>query len=155
LPWPVEMLAATEQGTAGHLSSELRLPAHCSELHLARSYAREAALSFGLDADRSYEFVYAVNEAVTNAIRHGAPDEWGDICLSIVSDDARLTCVVRDYGTFVTPSPETTATAMGGRGFGLIASLMDDFQLCIEPGCTTVRLSMVRSPAGALARGTH
>ncbi len=42
----------------------------------------------------------AFNEAVTNAIRHGAPDEHGHIHLSVLVDGERLTLAVRDYGTF-------------------------------------------------------
>ncbi len=141
------MLARVEEHHASSINTELRLRAHRSELRLARGYAREAALEAGLTEVRSYEFVYAVNEAVTNAIRHGAPDEWGEICLSIFLEGNRLTCVVRDYGTFVAPTREAAALTEGGRGFPLMAGLVDDFQLGIEPGCTTVRLSIGLPPS--------
>jgi stage II sporulation protein AB (anti-sigma F factor) len=137
------MLAGAERRTAS-LRSELRLPAHGSELNAARAYARDAAARFGLDADRAYEFVYAVNEAVTNAVRHGAPDEQGRISLSILPEADRLTFVVRDWGTFAIPSLEPATTAEHGRGFALMADLVDDVQLSTEPGCTIVRLSKLR-----------
>jgi anti-sigma regulatory factor (Ser/Thr protein kinase) len=124
-------------------ASELRLPARRSELGLARQYAREAAAAFGLDADASYQFVYAVNEAVTNAIRHGVPDGQGMICLSVVADAERLTFTVQDHGTFVAVSPELSFMSERGRGFALMASLTDEVELCVEPGRTTVRLSKV------------
>ena len=59
---------------AARSASELHVLARRSELGVARKYAEDVAAAFGLDADSRYEFVYAVNEAVTNAIRHGAED---------------------------------------------------------------------------------
>jgi anti-sigma regulatory factor (Ser/Thr protein kinase) len=122
-------------------TSELRLPAQPSSLAEAREYARSAAAAFGLDDDRSYEFAFAVNEAVTNAIRHGRPDEHGDIHLSVRVDGDRLTFVVRDHGTFAASSFERVTSSERGRGFALMRSLMDTVQLCAAPGSTTVRLS--------------
>jgi serine/threonine-protein kinase RsbW len=128
-------------------ASELRLPAKRSELRVARRYAREVAAAFGLDADASYEFVSAVNEAVTNAIRHGASDEQGQIRLSVVADDDRLTFAVRDHGTFTMPVPVVDGAAKSvehGRGLALMTSLVDEVRLRIEPGGTTVSLSKAR-----------
>jgi anti-sigma regulatory factor (Ser/Thr protein kinase) len=133
-------------------ASEMHMPARRSELGAARRYAGEVGAAFGLDADSCYEFVYAVNEAVTNAIRHGASDEQGMIHLSIVADADRLTFTVRDRGTFVTPVVDNTKTAERGRGLALMADLVDDVQLHIEPGGTTVHLSKTRSPEAARAR---
>jgi anti-sigma regulatory factor (Ser/Thr protein kinase) len=136
-------------------ASELHIPARRSELGAARKYAGEVAEAFGLDADSCYEFVYAVNEAVTNAIRHGASDEEGMIHLSIIADADRLTFVVSDQGTFTMPvldATEIAETAEHGRGLALMASLVDEVQLCIEPGGTTVRLSKARAPESARAR---
>ena len=64
-------------------TSELHVLARRSELGIARKYAEDVAAAVGLDADSRYEFVYAVNEAVTNAIRHGASDEEDMIHMSI------------------------------------------------------------------------
>jgi anti-sigma regulatory factor (Ser/Thr protein kinase) len=85
---------------AAPLISELRLPARASRLWVAREYAHAAAASFGLDADRCVDFAFAVNEATTNAVRHGLPDRAGDIHLSVLANERRLTLSVRDCGTF-------------------------------------------------------
>jgi anti-sigma regulatory factor (Ser/Thr protein kinase) len=138
-----------QPSAAGFIGSELRLPARSSELGAARKYAGEAAAAFGLDSERSHDFVYAVNEAVTNAIRHGAPDAQGLIHLSVAADADRLTLTVRDYGTFVIPtSLPTTTFAHGGHGLaerglglGLMARFTDELRLSIRPGSTTVSLS--------------
>jgi anti-sigma regulatory factor (Ser/Thr protein kinase) len=126
---------------------ELHVPARRSELGAARKYAEDVAEAFGLDPDSRYEFVYAVNEAVTNAIRHGASDLEGMIHMSVVADADRLTFAVRDRGTFPMPAmdgSETTDTAEHGRGLALMASLVDEVELHIEPAGTTVRLSKLR-----------
>jgi anti-sigma regulatory factor (Ser/Thr protein kinase) len=128
-------------------ASELHVLARRSELGVARKYAEDVAAAFGLDEDGRYEFVYAVNEAVTNAIRHGASDEEDMIHMSIVADADRLTFAVRDRGTFVMPEVEAAEVSPGGRGLALMASLVDEVDVHIDPGGTTVRLSKVR-PSG-------
>jgi anti-sigma regulatory factor (Ser/Thr protein kinase) len=132
---------AGERAVTGGIASELRLPARASELAAAREYARGAAAAFGLDDDRCYEFAFAVNEAVTNAIRHGRPDEHGDIHLSVRADAERLTFAVRDCGTFAASTFDRVTSSERGRGFALMTRLMDAVQLCAAPGSTTVRLS--------------
>lgn len=128
-----------------HAASELHVLARRSELGVARKYAEDVAAAFGLDVDSRYEFVYAVNEAVTNAIRHGASDEEDMIHMSIVADAERLTFCVRDRGTFVMPEADGAESTAGGRGLALMASLVDEVDLHIDPGGTTVRLSKIRA----------
>jgi serine/threonine-protein kinase RsbW len=138
------MMRAAPAGN-GHASSELHVLARRSELGVARKYAEDTAAAFGLDSDGRYEFVYAVNEAVTNAIRHGASDEEDMIHMSIAADADRLMFCVRDRGTFVMPEVEVDENAPGGRGLALMASLVDEVDLHIDPGGTTVRLTKLRA----------
>jgi anti-sigma regulatory factor (Ser/Thr protein kinase) len=145
LLWLAEVRTLIEQDTTSGVTGELSLPAEPAKLVMAREYAQQAATAFGLDGDRSYEFVFAVNEAVTNAIRHGAPDERGHIMLSVLSEGDRLTFAVRDYGTFTAREEDREELAEGGRGFALMTRLMDAVQLCVAPGSTTVRLSKARA----------
>src|SRR6184192_3379226 len=137
--------------TAGASASELHVLARRSELGVARKYAEDVAQAFGLDPDSRYEFVYAVNEAVTNAIRHGASDEEDMIHMSITADADRLTFAVRDRGTFVMPEADAPEVSEGGRGLALMASLVDEVDLHIDPGGTTVRLSKARPPEAETA----
>ena len=130
--------------TPSHAASELHVLARRSELGVARKYAEDVAAAFGLDSDGRYEFVYAVNEAVTNAIRHGASDEEDMIHMSISADSDRLTFCVRDRGTFVMPEVEVDESSPGGRGLALMASLVDEVDVHIDPGGTTVRLTKLR-----------
>jgi anti-sigma regulatory factor (Ser/Thr protein kinase) len=129
-------------------SSELCLPAELSQLAVARTFARQAAAAYGLDGDGCYEFAYAVNEAVTNAIRHGLPDERGFIRVTITAEADRLTCAVRDWGRFTPPTEGRAASsdawADHGRGLMLMGILMDEVRLHTSSGGTTVYLSKVR-----------
>jgi stage II sporulation protein AB (anti-sigma F factor) len=124
------------------------LPAQLSQLASARRFAARAAAEFGLDGDGCYEFAYAVNEAVTNAIRHGLPDEGGLIRLSITLEGERVTCAVRDWGTFTPPAKDLAGRSGAGiehgRGFALMKRLMDEVHLHAAPGGTTVYLSKAR-----------
>jgi anti-sigma regulatory factor (Ser/Thr protein kinase) len=123
--------------------SELCLPAQPSKLGVAREYTRRAAASFGLDDDRCHEFAFAVNEAVTNAIRHGAPDEHGRIQLTAMTSGDCLTIAVRDHGRFAAQA--RASDAEHGRGFALMGRLMDRVQLCVAAEGTTVLLSKART----------
>jgi anti-sigma regulatory factor (Ser/Thr protein kinase) len=146
-PEPAKALACLERAGAEAGAIELRLPATRAELGTARERAHEAATAFGLDPAGCYEFVFAINEAVTNAIRHGAPDEDGLITIRFSSEGDRLTCAVQDEGTFTTPVQPVHHRAEHGRGLALMAKLVDDLQLAVKPGSTIVRLSKDRSRA--------
>jgi stage II sporulation protein AB (anti-sigma F factor) len=140
--------AFAQPAADGPFERELSVPAQLSQLANARGFAARAAAECGLDGDGCYEFAYAVNEAVTNAIRHGLPDEGGLIRLSITLDAERVTCAVRDWGTFTPPAQDVTgrsgAGVEHGRGFALMKKLMDEVHLQAAPGGTTVYLSKAR-----------
>jgi serine/threonine-protein kinase RsbW len=144
--WLAEVCACIQHDLETTAVGELRLPARSSELSVAREFAEEAAAAFGLDADGCYELAVAVNEAVTNAIRHGTPDAHGQIHLGVHANADGLTFIVRDYGTFTAPLARATATSEHGRGFTVMSTLMDAVQLCVSPGSTTVRLTKSRAP---------
>ncbi|HEX5852244.1 MAG TPA: ATP-binding protein [Solirubrobacteraceae bacterium] len=126
------------------VAAELRMDARASELAGARRYAAEAAAAFGLEADAGYDFVYAVNEAVTNAIRHGSPDEHGQILLSVRAAEGRLVLSVHDRGNFALPTWPPRAGREGGRGFALMERLVDDVQVRVDRQGTTVTLTTAR-----------
>jgi anti-sigma regulatory factor (Ser/Thr protein kinase) len=136
---------AAEQGHVRCDVGELQLPAEPSELGAARAFAERAAVAFGLDGDDCYDLAFAVNEAVTNAIRHGAPDRQGRIHLSFIAGVDRLTIAVRDYGQFVAPVASSDARSEHGRGFPLMARLTDAVRVRVDPGRTTVYLSKARA----------
>jgi anti-sigma regulatory factor (Ser/Thr protein kinase) len=150
-PEPLEAGGAVEAGTLGVLPRELRLPAASAQLVIVREHVERAALAMGFDDRAAHEIVFAVNEAVTNAIRHGAPDHAGTIGLLIEPDGDGLTVVVSDSGSFVPSVPNESPMAENGRGFVFMASLMDQVDLVRCPEGTRVRLRKHRD--GSRANG--
>lgn len=126
---------------------DVRLPARPSELRAARRHAHDAAAACGFDVDDQYEFMYAANEAVTNAIKHGTPDSDGTIGLSIAVDGDQLVLSVYDRGRFAAPRRAPDSMSEGGRGFAFMNELMDHVEVVSKPGSTVVHLGK-RLPAG-------
>jgi anti-sigma regulatory factor (Ser/Thr protein kinase) len=125
--------------------AELRLRADSTQLSVARRYVRKAAIDHGLDADAGYELEYAVNEAVTNAIRHGRGDAQGNIRLTATADGGRLTITVYDCGSFDQPRPRRMSPDLeSGRGLELMRKFADELHVARKPGATAVALSKLR-----------
>ena len=119
---------------------ESRVPATPSQLEPLRRRADSAAADFGLDRSDRFAFVFAVNEAVTNAIRHGRPDGEGMIGVRVEANGETLTCSVSDSGQFREAPADTDPLAERGRGLSFIALMMDGIELLTAPSGTTVRL---------------
>lgn len=123
---------------------DLRLPAVPSELKRARDCVAAAAAEFGFSRKASFDLVFAVNEALTNAIKHGSPDEDGTVGLAIDVDGDALVCTVHDCGPFI-PRSATDSSAESGRGFAFMEALTDECELLVEPDSTIVRLRKSRA----------
>lgn len=132
---------------------DLRLRSHPSELRRARCHVDEAAAEFGLGPTDRYQLVFAVNEAVTNAIRYGTPDRDGTIGLRIAVDGDTLICSVNDRGRgpVKTSTAQADPLAEGGRGFTYMSMLTDEVELLHETDGTTVRLHKRRGEASVEA----
>lgn len=124
-------------------TQELHIAAGPEGLATARTCAADAARAFGLDEVARCDVVLAVNEAVSNAIRHGVPDEHGRIRLEAKMELERLTFAVHDCGRFKRPAIATLHDDHG-RGLKIIGEVMDEVLLTIGPAGTTVRFSRLR-----------
>lgn len=105
----------------------------------ARSFLRTVAAELGLAGARVDDLIYAVNEVLTNSVRHGD----GRPVLSVWTDRERLVCDVRDGGWIRDAlvgrlAPPTSDT--GGRGLWLVHNLCDLVQVRSAPGGTSVRM---------------
>ncbi len=95
----------------------------------------------GLSGDRLADFVVAVNELMTNAVRHGG----GSGRVTVWRADGAVFCEVSDRGTGQTRPPATpvrpVAGTPGGWGLYLAGALTDTMR--VESGAegTTVRVS--------------
>lgn len=105
--------------------------------HAVTSCAQDS----GLAGQRLEDFVLAVNELITNAVRHGG----GHGQLQMWRDDAGVTCEVSDTGLGIAdeqaadrqrPVPGTA----GGWGLWLARQLSDEMVVRSGPEGTTVRV---------------
>jgi anti-sigma regulatory factor (Ser/Thr protein kinase) len=117
-----------------------------------RHRVRELSLASGLTGDYLTDWVMAINELTTNAVRHGSAT--AEVTMRRGN---RLFCQVRDHGSGFDPSgylgrsrrPALTAT--GGMGLWLVEQTTELLSLTSGPTGTTVRVASrepVRRPTG-------
>lgn len=109
------------------------------ELADMRAFVRAGANAARVAPDRVDDLVLAVNEIVTNSLRHGG----GRAELAVWVQDHSLICEVRDRGFIRDPlagrfAPPPAATS--GRGLWLANHLCDLVQLRSSPAGTVVRM---------------
>jgi anti-sigma regulatory factor (Ser/Thr protein kinase) len=104
-----------------------------------RHFAAAQATRLGVPAGRVDDFVLAVNEVATNAIRHGAG--YGQV--RVWREDRYLLCEVFDPGSnvegpfgYLPPNPDSA----GGHGLWITRQLCDLVEIRSSPAGTTVRL---------------
>ena len=124
------------------MEGELKLAAEVDELRRARRYVESVFHDLGLEdsGDSLYETMLAVNEAVANAIEHGAPCEKGQIFVRACVDGEWVVFEVHDCGRFGLPSVRAEDRKDRGRGIPLMNVLMDEVNLEAGDDGTTVRL---------------
>jgi anti-sigma regulatory factor (Ser/Thr protein kinase) len=100
------------------------------------------AAGAGLTGERLDDFVVAVNELLTNAVRHGG----GNGMVSLWCNKGRVICEVTDRGAGLPArrphQPERPpADQPGGWGLWLVGRLTDSLELKTGADGTTVRIS--------------
>jgi PAS domain S-box-containing protein len=113
------------------------LPLEPARLSRARQRIREYLFEHRVDALAADDVVLAIEEAMTNAVRHSGSTEDLDISLRCTGGDVTVT--VRDHGRGFDverfdPKLCPDLLEPGGRGLFLIASLMDDLTLSCHSG---------------------
>jgi serine/threonine-protein kinase RsbW len=113
-----------------------------SSITALRHAVASRARAGGLAGDRLDDFVVAVNELLTNAVRHGG----GLGRVALWRQDGDVVCEVSDSGAGLDePRPvahaRPAADQPGGWGLWLAEELTDTFRLTTGNGGTTVRVS--------------
>jgi anti-sigma regulatory factor (Ser/Thr protein kinase) len=126
---------------------EVWLVADPTELAEMRRLAAEAAASYGLEEPERFAFAFAVNEAVSNAIEHGAPSPDGTIHIRFSEERDGLVFCVRDYGEFAAGGKLNMEPSSRGRGLALMATMVEELGLCRGSTGTLVRLTKRHPPA--------
>ncbi|MBA3371050.1 MAG: ATP-binding protein, partial [Thermoleophilaceae bacterium] len=86
---------------SGEAGRHLSIPASLARLHEVREFVDRATEDAGFAEPERYEIKLAVNEAVTNSIRHGSRSEDDRVDLEITPRDGELFFSVADSGLFV------------------------------------------------------
>jgi anti-sigma regulatory factor (Ser/Thr protein kinase) len=106
-----------------------------------RSLLADRAAAAGLDADRTADFVLAVSELATNAVRHAG----GHGTVRVWREDSTLLCEVEDRGRIHRPlagRERPSTEALTGRGLWLVNHVCDLVQIRSLPDGNLVRLHM-------------
>jgi anti-sigma regulatory factor (Ser/Thr protein kinase) len=117
------------------------LPFSASLIDAARRAVERHATRAGLPAQRREDLVLAVNELVTNSVRHGG----GYGRLRLWSEGDAVVCEVRDRGGVTEPLAgrvRPTPPQQGGYGLWLAHQLCDLVQVRALPGAGVVRVHM-------------
>ncbi|MBA2792698.1 MAG: ATP-binding protein [Thermoleophilaceae bacterium] len=114
---------------------ELTLAADPSELASMRALLRRWLARAEATEDDVAEILAATGEAAANAIEHGSA-KGGQWELTGLLDGREVDITVRDHGSWQEAGSRTT----GGRGLGLMRSLMDSVQVAQGPDGTVVRM---------------
>jgi serine/threonine-protein kinase RsbW len=126
---------------------QIDLRADPSELVTARRFAEGAAARFGLEEPERYQFTFAANEAVSNAIEHGRPSPDGTIRIHVAEEDGALVFEVEDHGTFVPSTATVDPLPERGRGLAFMAATVDEVDVRRGTTGTLVRLCKRRAAA--------
>ncbi|TQJ24928.1 anti-sigma regulatory factor (Ser/Thr protein kinase) [Micromonospora sp. A202] len=107
-----------------------------------RHSVTSCAHACGLTGQRLDDFVLAINELITNAVRHGGGRGW----LRLWHESSLLVCEVADHGHGISPlrlgdrsrpAPDTA----GGWGLWLARELTDAMEVVSSSAGTTVRIT--------------
>lgn len=114
-----------------------------SELTRIRHKVAQRATTIGLRGDRLDDFVSAVYEILTNAVRHGG----GTGSLRMARTRGYLVCQVDDDGPGFPPETPCDQSLLrpGGRGLGLARQFADRLTITDRAPGTSVRVYMAIS----------
>ncbi|MDQ3240816.1 MAG: ATP-binding protein [Actinomycetota bacterium] len=129
---------------SGEAGRHLSIPASLARLHEVREFVDRATEDAGFAEPERYEIKLAVNEAVTNSIRHGSRSEDDRVDLEITPRDGELFFSVADSGLFVHRFELPRDLPERGRGLSFIAELMDGLEVRPQYEGTTICFSKQR-----------
>src|SRR6201996_3418237 len=117
----------------------LDMPFEAGDLPLVRRRTASWALRGGMAADVADDFVIAVNEIATNAVRHGSPQAT----LRLWADGRACRAEIRDQGRWPAAAGTGRRPAeQGGMGLEVAGLVCDDLQIKPTGSGTSVLLRM-------------
>jgi serine/threonine-protein kinase RsbW len=145
---------------------ELKIPSELGYERVAREAVAAVARRLGFSPERIEELKTAVDEACTNAIRHGSnSDARMKVIVVLTADETKLDILVKDPGIGSAPPSEVVAPDIqaqveghnpkGGLGLWLIRQMVDEayFVEGDESGGNQFRMIIYRMTEGMSATG--
>ena len=102
-------------------------------IRVVRRAVAEAAADAGADVLAVGDIALAVNEAMSNAVRHAYTPATGCVYVSAERDGATFAVVVRDGGRGFSEGEDRRSSEEGGFGLKLICELANEFTIISEP----------------------
>jgi len=132
---------------------QFRIPSNPKYVSTVRRAVRSIAHSLGFSEEVSEDIELSVDEALTNAVLHGSPEQRKNAVVIVcrIGDD-KLTIDVRDEGPGFEPfDSQGYYEPLGeqGRGLRLIYHLMDGVRVCRTPRGSRIRMVKKLSPGEA------
>ncbi len=134
---------------------DVRIPSHPRWLRLARLLVDECCRDFEVDAAAARDIVLAVDEALSNVMRHAYEGDSAQPIRIVCRCDGNAFQVEvcdlgREFDPFAQPVPPPDELRSGGRGIFLIRSLMDGYEYTRADGwnCVRLRKRLPRSAGG-------
>jgi PAS domain S-box-containing protein len=124
---------------------ELRLPATPLNARRLRLAVRRFVAGSPCRADRAFDAVLAVAEAINNAVEHAYSGEQGTVKVTMLRETQQLIVEVSDEGEW-----RDTSSAHRGRGLELMRRLADRVHVSKDNGGTVVRLEIGYTPVPAM-----
>ena len=135
----------TEVETAEALwSREICIAAEIDKLAGVRDTVSVLVAPLGFSESAIFDIKVALGEALANAVRHGAPETGGKVCVDVIAYPDRVVLQVADNGAGFdgVHSASDDLYAPSGRGIMFMRALMDGVEFdAADGGGTLVRLT--------------
>lgn len=122
----------------GALRESIRVPSTFRMLSEVRKFISAVAADCGFGSDDAFDIAVATDEALANAILHGAGGgRRGYVNIKVACKNA-LIITVTSKGPFKNSTSKPELVSEGGRGLWLMSALMDRVTISVGGGCTRV-----------------
>lgn len=132
------------QATEPLWSRQICIPAEIDRLAGVRDKVSVLVAPLGFSEAAVFDIKVALGEALANAVRHGAPETGGKVCVDVIAHPDRVILQITDNGPGFdgVHSASDDLYAPSGRGIMFMRALMDSVEFdTAEGGGTLVRLT--------------
>jgi anti-sigma regulatory factor (Ser/Thr protein kinase) len=137
-------------------TSVVLLPCAPASVAVARRRLAEDLCAAGVRGQAIGDAKLVVSELLSNAIRHAWPLPGAKVQVAWMMDQGSVEVAVRDGGGPTRPRPDRpTASALGGRGLGIVERLSAEWGVRADNGGQTVWAVLPAPVPAPVAGGTR